>query len=392
MDIYIVPLVIIVCAAIAFAIVSNALAFRFPVAYTYMALFVLFAYILATIILVCIYVGGAAVVTAIFGVLTLLIIIWTAFQLRRYKAFMAQLVHTCRDVASAQRGMFGAAALTIALQMLWASSWVIASITLLRAWGGGQAYGIQIHSIFTFYWVSELIRNIVHVTIAGSLGSWYFASAAHAPRNPTLSAFRRATTYSFGSIALGSLIIAILQTLRRIFRMLQASNSRNFWVLLLSILARILLYFIEALLRFFNRYCLVICALFGTSYWQSMKQTVALFANNGYEMVMQNNVTAVIISVSALVGSCSAAGVGALIAHVQGLPYGPLIAFGAVIGLFIVEGSFVVLESGSMTMMVCFLLHPEALRNKADRAALYASLCEAQAVFRTPKAGTVQNA
>jgi hypothetical protein len=54
------------------------------------------------------------------------------------------------------------------------------------------------------------------------------------------------------------------------------------------------------------------------------------------------------------------------------LPYPVLVAFGAVIGLFIVEGSFVVLESGSMTMMVCFLLHPEALRDKADRAALYA--------------------
>lgn len=384
MDIYIGPLVIIVAVAILSAACFNALAFRFPIAYTYTALFLLGAYVIATIVVVCIYVSGATAVVAVFGVLTLLILLWTAYQLRRYKKFMAQLVATCRDVASLQRGMFGAAALTIVLQMVWASVWVIASITLLRAWGGSEAYAVQVHSIFTFYWVSELIRNLVHVTVAGSMGSWYFASASHAPQNPTMSAFRRAATYSFGSIALGSLIIAILQTLRRIFRMLQNSNSRNFWVLLLSIVARIFLYLIEALLRFFNRYCLVICALFGTSYWQSMKKTVELFANNGYEMVMQNNVTAVIISVSALLGAFTAAGAGALVAYLFGLEYPVMVAFGSVIGVFVVEGSFVVLESGSMTMMVCFLLHPEALRNKPERAALYTSLSEAQAVFRPP--------
>jgi hypothetical protein len=159
LDIYIGPLVIIVAVAILSAACFNALAFRFPIAYTYTALFLLGAYVIATIVVVCIYVSGATAVVAVFGVLTLLILLWTAYQLRRYKKFMAQLVATCRDVASLQRGMFGAAALTIVLQMVWASVWVIASITLLRAWGGSEAYAVQIHSIFTFYWVSELIRN-----------------------------------------------------------------------------------------------------------------------------------------------------------------------------------------------------------------------------------------
>lgn len=53
----------------------------------------------------------------------------------------------------------------------------------------------------------EVIKNVVHVTASGLMATWYFLSGVGMPRNPTSLAFKRATTTSFGSICLGSLLV-----------------------------------------------------------------------------------------------------------------------------------------------------------------------------------------
>ncbi len=60
-----------------------------------------------------------------------------------------------------------------------------------------------------------MIRNVVHVTVAGTFASWYFLHPNAAPSNPTLKALKRACWNSLGSISLGSLIIAVLKALRQ---------------------------------------------------------------------------------------------------------------------------------------------------------------------------------
>ena len=54
----------------------------------------------------------------------------------------------------------------------------------------------------------QVIRNVVHCTTAGTVASWWFIQSAP---SPTLGALKRSLTTSFGSICLGSLIVAILQ-------------------------------------------------------------------------------------------------------------------------------------------------------------------------------------
>lgn len=53
-----------------------------------------------------------------------------------------------------------------------------------------------------------MIKNVVHVTCAGTMASWYFVT--NEP-NVVASAFRRACTFSFGTICFGSLIVAVLR-------------------------------------------------------------------------------------------------------------------------------------------------------------------------------------
>jgi len=59
-----------------------------------------------------------------------------------------------------------------------------------------------------------VVSNVVHVTSAGTLSTWYFLFPNSMPENPTMKAAKRAATTSFGSICLGSLIIAIIKAIR----------------------------------------------------------------------------------------------------------------------------------------------------------------------------------
>jgi hypothetical protein len=77
--------------------------------------------------------------------------------------------------------------------------------------------------VFACFWTQQVIENIMHVTTAGVVGSWWFnAMADPSYCSPTLtSSLTRSLTYSFGSICFGSLLVAIIQTLER------ARYSRN---------------------------------------------------------------------------------------------------------------------------------------------------------------------
>jgi hypothetical protein len=80
----------------------------------------------------------------------------------------------------------------------------------------GKLIGLLVFVTFAAYWISEVIKNIIHVTISGVYGSWYFCSNKPGgfPKGATRGAFKRAMTYSFGSISFGSLLVAIIQFLR----------------------------------------------------------------------------------------------------------------------------------------------------------------------------------
>jgi MFS family permease len=65
-----------------------------------------------------------------------------------------------------------------------------------------------VYLVFSLYWTQQVVENALNVTIAGTLGSWYFLKGTSAmPANPTWGAAKRAYTTSFGPIAYGSLIM-----------------------------------------------------------------------------------------------------------------------------------------------------------------------------------------
>jgi hypothetical protein len=74
--------------------------------------------------------------------------------------------------------------------------------------------------LVSYHWTSQVIKNVLHVTVSGVVGTWWFAPqdclSVFSPA--IVDSFSRATTYSFGSICMGSLLVAIIQTLENLAR------------------------------------------------------------------------------------------------------------------------------------------------------------------------------
>merc|ERR1719414_1351792 len=105
--------------------------------------------------------------------------------------------------------------------------------------------------LVSFYWGFQVNQNISHCTSCGVAATWYFSTEID--YNPTPKAFKRTMTTSFGSVCLGSLMVAIIQALKAMVQ--SARNNKN---ALISCIAMCLLNCLENLARWFY---LCICAL-----------------------------------------------------------------------------------------------------------------------------------
>lgn len=172
--------------------------------------------------------------------------------------------------------------------------------------GGGcsqaTVIGLMVFITFAGYWISEWLKNTIHTTVAGIYGSWYFSHGeANFPRGATRSAARRALTYSFGSISLGSLVVAIINLLRQLCSIAQqhAAGSGD---TLASIFFCVLGCFISILdwaVQFVNRYAFCHIALYGSSYFEAAKNTWTMIKNRGIDALVNQCLIGPVFSMGA---------------------------------------------------------------------------------------------
>jgi hypothetical protein len=140
--------------------------------------------------------------------------------------------------------------------------------------GQGKVIGLIVLVTFAAYWISEVLKNIIHVTISGVYGSWYFC-VHNFPANATRGALKRSMTFSFGSICFGSLIVAIINMLRQICSVARQQSSQNgniVGVIAFCILG-CLIGLLDWAVQFLNRYAFSHIALYGKPYVAAAKAT-----------------------------------------------------------------------------------------------------------------------
>jgi len=134
----------------------------------------------------------------------------------------------------------------------------------------------------------------IDVSVAGVYGSWYFSAGGRnpgqKPSHPTLGAFRRAMTYSFGSIAFGSLLVAIIQLLKQAASVAgsDARNSGDMIQYVIFCVLQCILSLVEWAINFINEYAFSFIALYGDAYIPAAKKTWTLFKDRGIDALIQD--------------------------------------------------------------------------------------------------------
>ena len=154
----------------------------------------------------------------------------------------------------------------------------------------GKVIGLIVFVTFTMYWISEWIKNTMHTTIAGVYGSWYFCPHDF-PKGATRGAAKRALTYSFGSICLGSLIVAIIQFLRHLCSVAKSQSRQEGGIggligYAIFCVLGCLIYVLEWAARFFNRYAFCHIALYGKAYIPAAKDTWNMIKDRGFDALI----------------------------------------------------------------------------------------------------------
>jgi hypothetical protein len=197
----------------------------------------------------------------------------------------------------------------------------------------GLGWAVLSFLLLSFYWTSQVIQNVLHTTLAGTVGTWWFLphEASSCCSVALTSSWVRSMTYSFGSICLGSLIVAILEVIKRFVR----SAAKRCGII--RCIAQCLLVWIERLAEYFNKWAFVYVGLYGYSYMEAGKNVFALFRDRGWTTLISDAlvgrmllmmcflvgiVNAVLVLILSLVLDHSEpqmAGVSALIALIVGI-------------------------------------------------------------------------
>ncbi|XP_062495527.1 choline transporter-like protein 2 isoform X2 [Pezoporus occidentalis] len=171
---------------------------------------------------------------------------------------------------------------------------------LFAFYGGETSYhryliALQFFNLFMFFWLVNFVIALGQVTLAGAFASYYWAfkKPEDIPAFPLFSAFGRALRYHTGSLAFGSLILAIVQvirvTLEYLDHRLKAAENKVAKFLLSCL--KCCFWCLEKFLKFLNRNAYIMIAIYGTNFCTSARNAFFLLMRNIIRVAVLDKVT-----------------------------------------------------------------------------------------------------
>lgn len=184
--------------------------------------------------------------------------IWYAYIVWGRIPFAACNLVTATTAVRANLGLSIFAYSNLVLMFGWSAWWMVSFASTIYVTSGCNGQGVcesdgngvvTFLLLLSFYWTSSVIRNTVHVTVAGVVGTWWFVptEAASFCSSAVRESYVRSMTTSFGSICMGSLLVAIVEALEKTVK-----NQREERDGLILCLAQCLLACLRDVIEYFN--------------------------------------------------------------------------------------------------------------------------------------------
>ncbi|CAO2635884.1 Choline transporter-like protein 2, partial [Lemmus lemmus] len=167
-------------------------------------------------------------------------------------------------------------------------------------YGGESTYhrallGLQIFNAFMFFWLANFVLALGQVTLAGAFASYYWAlrKPDDMPAFPLFSAFGRALRYHTGSLAFGSLILAVVQIIRVMLEYLdqRLKAAQNKFAKFLMVCLKCCFWCLEKFIKFLNRNAYIMIAIYGTNFCTSARNAFFLLMRNIIRVAVLDKVT-----------------------------------------------------------------------------------------------------
>ncbi|KAJ3261960.1 putative choline transporter, neither null mutation nor overexpression affects choline transport [Boothiomyces macroporosus] len=322
------------------------------------------------------------IVPAIIWLILAAIIAWCYWSWRSRIPFAKVMLKNVTSITGKYPATIFVGVIGLVFQLAFVTYWAFGAVSITqlvqnKVVSQGVGYGLLVYMVFVFYWTSQIIGNAVHITNCGLFATYYFQGVSDgnggvtlAVSNPTAKAAKRAMTSGLGPNCYGSLLIALIETLKFIINNARndQSNDNIACQLLLCCIACILSMF-EDLLEYFNRYAFAQVAIYGKDYCSAAKDTWELAKSRGIDAIINDNLISNVLSIGSLIIGLLTGGIALLYVKSSTDFEGTVVAyvFFGVIALFIgiVEFSVLagVIDSGVVTTFVCLAEDPQALLN-----------------------------
>ncbi|KAF0719503.1 Aste57867_1003 [Aphanomyces stellatus] len=248
---------------------------------------------------------------AVFGGMALLMGLYT-YCIRHRVKFAAKHLKVAGSSLFRLPVMFVVVIVMVAVQLAWGVAWIAGTFGLLNklkyiviapecsdkalyatdactvTFNTGGFIGIFIAMLLVFFWGALVVDGVVATTVAGSVASWKNNAAVPCI---VLSSWLRAFTLNLGSICFGSLIVAILETIRMVINMLQAATAQGGNGALSCLLCCVscIVGCIESAMETFNRFAFTYVGIHGFSFVTAGRHVSSMFAAKGWTALVNDD-------------------------------------------------------------------------------------------------------
>lgn len=319
------------------------------------------------------------------GVFFLLGFIWIwAYSAWKVRVPFARIaLKTVLNVMSKYPALLGVAIVGLIIQTLFACYSAVSLVGLAQLYttegiSDSVAAFLAIYMLFTFYWTTQIIKNAVHITVAGLFATFYFLGVTQPDGtvdvpvlNPTAASLKRAMTTSLGPNCYGSLLISAIALVRILLRYARktADEDGNVACVIFLCCIECLLSMIESMLAYFNKYAFTQVAIYGKDFCTAGKDTWELIKSRGIDAIINDDLIANVLNLGGVaIGLLTALG-GYLFVHFSSMPnaneyYVAVCLVSFFVGIAEFSILSVVIDSGVATTFVCLAEDPLALEQK----------------------------
>ncbi|KAF9127768.1 putative choline transporter, neither null mutation nor overexpression affects choline transport [Mortierella sp. 14UC] len=233
----------------------------------------------------------------------------------------------------------------------------------------GKLKVLIVFCFFSFYWTSQVIKNVIHVTIAGVFATYYFmaGSPQGMSKSPTLASFKRACTTSIGSICFGSLIIAVIQTLRALTQILRSDGNDGI-LAFIACLIDCILSCLQGIIEYVNKYAFCQVAIYGKAYIPAARDTWTILKDRGIVQIINDNLIGNVWAMGAIMSGVLSGLASYLYMRFANPAFNAngnftyvIVVMAFVLGMQMLFTVGTVIDSGVATTFVCLAEDPAAL-------------------------------